>query len=317
MKKYFFQFILLTVIFFCVNSSFVFADSYSSDLLAFIKGRIPAPKEEKPAVILHFPVGAQGNKIDETIAIPLYKAQFFENKLFSKGKFAEVIEFCNDVIKQYPDPFTYSRLARTYELMDKLDQAVEVYKKAIEIAPGEPLPFLYLWGIYKFDKNDDAQAKIYLDQYENAMLKVDQDYKNYVVMNSIFADGLGIFANSDKEGKPSQNAIKYLKMVLYLNPNAQNAYAGLGGIYRKRGETEEALKYLHKALELDPSDYRSHSELANIYKETGRMEQAKSELKAALRILNERGKGSEGVAKVVEEELQKLETASSLPSAKP
>lgn len=307
MKKCIYIFILFFSIWGCVNTNLVFASSYSNDLLEFIKGRTPTPQEEKPAVVLYFFEGVHGKKIDKATAIPLYTAQMFEIDLLSKGKFDELIEFCYDVIKQYQDLFTYSRLARAYEFMDKADEAIEVYKKAINAAPTEPMPFFNLWGIYKFDKNDDVQAKIYLDKFEDTMLKKSQESKDYII-ELIIGDAGEVGDYLANEEKPSKGVIKYYKMILYLNPNSQSAYAVLGMLYRKWGEFEEAGKYLQKALTLDPSDTWSHSNLCRVYRETGKIEEAKEELRTVIKILNEQG--NKELVKAFEEELKRLEASS-------
>ncbi|MFB0566177.1 MAG: tetratricopeptide repeat protein [Candidatus Aminicenantaceae bacterium] len=77
-------------------------------------------------------------------------------------------------------------------------------------------------------------------------------------------------------------AIKYLKKSLALNPRNHIAYNFLGIAYSMKGELEESLKHFNKCLEINPRFTDAHNNLGMIYQQMGIIDRAEEEFLKAI-----------------------------------
>jgi Flp pilus assembly protein TadD len=84
-----------------------------------------------------------------------------------------------------------------------------------------------------------------------------------------------------------EQAQKYLKKVIDLNPNSDEAYFHTGLILRKKGHLKDAENLFLKALSLQPNNANVHNNLGVTLLEQGRFQEAKEFLNKALEIYPE------------------------------
>ncbi len=60
-------------------------------------------------------------------------------------------------------------------------------------------------------------------------------------------------------------AIKWLKRGIEVNPNDTRCYAELGSAYKEKGQYDEAIKWLKRGIEVNPNDTRCYVKLAISY----------------------------------------------------
>src|SRR3990167_412280 len=79
-------------------------------------------------------------------------------------------------------------------------------------------------------------------------------------------------------------AIKYYKKALAIEPNYTGAHNDLGDALRYKGLLESAIMEYQTALRLKPSYPKAHNNLGNIYYQEGRLDNALEEFRIALKL---------------------------------
>lgn len=77
-------------------------------------------------------------------------------------------------------------------------------------------------------------------------------------------------------------AEKFLRMILTIQPDYVDAYNDLGIMLKVQNRPDEAIEVYRQALTLDPNNPKLHNNLANIFKENGDFEPAESHYLSAL-----------------------------------
>jgi len=210
---------LLSFIFFVfILQTQVLADSYENELRDFLINRTPTPAEDQSQDGLMITTEPQGEEKPNLYAIPRITGWAFEDHLFKKRKFDELIDFCQTVLKTSPDYLTYYKLAETYEINGEINKSIETYKKIIEAASNLFILracYLKLWGIYTYDKKDTISAEEYLTKFNDIIISVeknDASAKNQLAENLLEAGNY--FLN---ESRQFDEAEKYFNMILKLN----------------------------------------------------------------------------------------------------
>jgi lysophospholipase L1-like esterase len=75
-----------------------------------------------------------------------------------------------------------------------------------------------------------------------------------------------------------------LKKAVALNPKSEQAYIGLGSLYRIRDEFQETEDCFHKAISLNPQSADAYTEMGRLYRSQGRLREAEGCFKKALTL---------------------------------
>jgi tetratricopeptide (TPR) repeat protein len=120
------------------------------------------------------------------------------------------------------------------------EEAINYYKKGIEIDPKSHIPLNGIAEVYRDNKKDIAQAAVW---YQKALdINPNERKANF---------GMGYCSNS--QGKYN-DAINYLKKAIASEATYTAAYVELGYAYYMVTNNDEALINLKKALELSPKN---------------------------------------------------------------
>jgi tetratricopeptide (TPR) repeat protein len=149
----------------------------------------------------------------------------------------------------------------------KAAQAVAVYRKALEIEPGNPRTYVNL-GLAYADAGDLAQAAA---QYERS-LSIDPAQPLTLVNLGIARAGRG-----DEGG-----AIQAYRQALALNASDPLAWFNLANVYLQRSNLDSAATGYERAEQLDPSISLAHFYLARILLQRGDSPRALEEIEAGL-----------------------------------
>ena len=94
------------------------------------------------------------------------KAELYDQALthFGNNELEAAVGAFNELLEQYPDYVEgHIGLGHAYERMGKYDEAIEAIKKAIEVAPTDPLNYTSLSICYQrkgmIQEAEDAMAK--------------------------------------------------------------------------------------------------------------------------------------------------------------
>jgi tetratricopeptide (TPR) repeat protein len=158
------------------------------------------------------------------------------NQDYQKGKFEEAIEAYKKAIEVEPDSYgAYNNMGSAYAELGKFEKAIKVCKKAIKIKP---------------DK--------------------DQAYYN---MGGAYAE-LGKF----------EKALEVCKKAIEVKPDSYEAYNNMGVAYAGLDELKKALEAYKKAIEIMPDDYETYSNMGIAYAGLGEFEKTIEVCKKAIKI---------------------------------
>jgi tetratricopeptide (TPR) repeat protein len=148
-----------------------------------------------------------------------------------------------------------------YENAATQDEAVEVFKKALDLAPDSARERVnYGLALLKVaGKNAEGIAQ--LEQAQKQAPTIPHTWFN-----------LGI---AYKRASQYARAIEQLEGMLRLVPDEPITHYNLGLLYKLNNEPERALKHLERAAELAPNLAGPHFQLAAAYRQAKRLEEAK------------------------------------------
>jgi tetratricopeptide (TPR) repeat protein len=130
-------------------------------------------------------------------------------------------------------------IAKTYYEDKQTDKAIEVLKKSLETAPGDPDTLQLLVNLLVAQNKED-EAKVYMAQLPQGT-KIDPAAR----LN------IGIKAYNEKK---LDEALKQFDQVVQENPSLAEAYYYRGLVYLNMNKTAEAKADFQKLLEIDPKN---------------------------------------------------------------
>ncbi|SVD07363.1 uncharacterized protein METZ01_LOCUS360217, partial [marine metagenome] len=193
-------------------------------------------------------------------------------------------------------------LGRVYEILGRVDRAIEEVNDLIEIEPQSVSLMIYLARLYsknsqpeetirlikdaiKVEEENDtlyhslALAYMSVGQFDQAINKMQKAIAINENKDSYYFE-LG--ALLERTGK-FELAIQSIKRSIELNPMHSNAHNFLGYMYAIQGKSlDKALGHLHKALSIQPRNGYFLDSLSWIYFKKGEPQRALDELKRAM-----------------------------------
>lgn len=154
-------------------------------------------------------------------------------------KYEEAIKSFQNAISLKPDNAEYySGLGDSYYSLEKLDLALDAYKKATEQKDCPDRPYSFVAQIYSDKKNNDKA----LEAFYISKSKIDKESNSYI--NALFNIGLleSLKGNYDK-------AEPVFVELLQLDPADYHTYSKLIQIYYHKKEYEKAKPYKEKLYE--------------------------------------------------------------------
>ncbi len=155
------------------------------------------------------------------------------------------------------------------ERLNKFLEALQLYKKIIQLDPKNPLNYNAVAVIfYKMGRYKDA-----IVAFSDAIILKPNYSEAYSNLGAIYA-----------KLKDYNKAIQYYKKAITLKPKYAGAYTNLGNALNKIGEHEEAIHFHNIAISLDKSSANNFSNCASAYKNIGRFDRAENLYKKAINI---------------------------------
>lgn len=153
------------------------------------------------------------------------------------GNLDKAIESFMESLSKGKTTDSYVGLATAFTEMGNYENAIQEYKRAIELSPQSFEAYIGL-GIVYFHTNDLKKSIEYLD----AAVKINpKNYSAFYMLGKIamLKDKYDI-------------AIAFYEQSIKLNPVHAESYAKMADCFLKKGQTEEAIKWQQKAYELKP-----------------------------------------------------------------
>lgn len=204
------------------------------------------------------------------------------------------------------NPYPYVRLGIVFEKLDSLDEAMNHFRKAIDLRSTHPTSYHFL-AIYSMKKNDTSQALSY--EYEAVSYSYDQirNLKNklFSALGSANRNQKALFSDSTKqqsdELKTTQEQLHqalanlllwekadalehYFQDRLEKHPDESEIIESLAHLYENNDAHEKALKTYQRLIQSDIKNKSGHLGLARLFEKSGKESDAIQSYKRALTI---------------------------------
>jgi len=220
---------------------------------------------------------------DESLKLKEY-AEVYNNRgvAYAKlNKYEQAIKDYDRAIELNPAlAEVYNNRGITYAELNKYDQAIEDYDKAIELNPN-----------YADAYNNRGITYTKLNKYEQAI----EDYNRAIELKPNLAEVYNNRGVAYAKLNKYERAIKDYGKAIELNPNYADAYNNRGNAYMELNKYEQAIKDYDRAIELNPALAEAYGNRGIAYSEIHRYEEAIRDLKKAGILFFHSGKEEEAV----------------------
>ena len=163
----------------------------------------------------------------------------------------------------------YNNLSNAYYKQGRVDEAIDLARKAIALDPEYGIAHYNLGNLYA------AQSRLDLAQrhFDEAL----RLYPNYAEVHSNYGQLLAQLGDLE-------SGLRYFQRAVTLNPKLGLVQLNFGMALAKQGRTEEAIRPLQEAVRLMPDSAEASYYLASVYAAQNRYGEAAEFFKHALRI---------------------------------
>jgi Tfp pilus assembly protein PilF len=209
----------------------------------------------------------------------------------------------NSILEKEPgkDPRVYFHRGRAYEKIDKFDNAIEDYNRAIALDPFYYQAYFMRGMVFektgRFNDAIEDYSRViainpsYYEVYNNrGMLykklgqneKAIEDLIKAIASNPSFDENTYFnLGYAYAEAGLYDKAILTFDQVITVDPTYTDAYANRAIVYAVIGQRERALDDFNKAIELKPGEAVNYFNRGNFYMTTGRKELAIADFQKA------------------------------------
>jgi tetratricopeptide (TPR) repeat protein/O-antigen ligase len=185
----------------------------------------------------------------------------------------------------------YYKQGQAYDNSQSRDAAIELYKKALTLAPNEDFYYLFLGRAY-LDRaqatGDPAQRAAFLDQSLNVLLKariinpLNTDHsanlaRYYRTQGSMAGDPV------DKE-KYLNQALEHYRQATSLSPQNAQLFNEWGLVYLMMGDYDRTMEKYQQSLALDQEFEQTYLQLGELYVTKGELDQAAEAYSKAIEL---------------------------------
>jgi tetratricopeptide (TPR) repeat protein len=151
----------------------------------------------------------------------------------------------------------------------RVEEALEHYRRAVEIQPYDVLP--------RFNIADILASQGRLDEAVACYRKALEIQPDCAMAHNNLGELLG------RQGRFDEATVHY-RRALQIQPDYAAAYCNLGSLLMARGRIEEAEANYQKALAIEPDYALAHNNLGNTLARRGRLDEALAHYRRALEI---------------------------------
>jgi len=171
---------------------------------------------------------------------------------FKSGRILEAQDLTAQLISENPNvTFLYNLMGVILADQNKLDEALEYYKKGIKIDPNFSTIYNNL-GLLYVNKSENTKAENFYKK------SISLNYKNPEAHNNLGT----LYKSLDK----FNDAISCYKEAVKIDPKFIHAYHNLGNAYTAMGNFYEAKINFIKVIKINPNYTNSHRTLSRIIK---------------------------------------------------
>ncbi|AGB04457.1 tetratricopeptide repeat protein [Aciduliprofundum sp. MAR08-339] len=146
--------------------------------------------------------------------------------------------------------------AEIYQLKGDIDEALDIYKKLINLYP-EELKYYEKYLEYR-PKDIEILFKMGVQLYKiQSYAECVRVMKDVVNINAEYQQAWVYLGAAYAKMDRMVDAINALKKAISIDPNDKRSWINLAILHKKRGEYEEALRCIREAIKIDPNDKKS------------------------------------------------------------
>jgi Capsular polysaccharide biosynthesis protein len=192
----------------------------------------------------------------------------FGKTLIEKGKLDQAVELYRKGVEIYPSlPQSHYEFGEALSRKQQWQEAIVAYNQAIILNPNNNLFYQSL-----------ADALVQEKSYEQAIA----NYQKAIELSPDFSWTYYQLGNALSEQEKWEEATVAYYQGIALNPKFFGSYYQLGEICSKTGKLEEAINWYRQALEINPDAFWLHFTLGNALCETREFDQALTEYYQAI-----------------------------------
>ena len=155
--------------------------------------------------------------------------------LYLSDKYAQALELVNKLITEEPNNYqAYLQRAQVYFYLKQSEKREADFKKALELAPGQPYVYKKYGGFLKGNARTDEALKL----YKQGITLIPKSAELHYQVGVIYDDSL----------KNQQEALRYYEKAVDLNPTKPHYYYMIGAVLRDLGNLTKAYVAFSQAL---------------------------------------------------------------------
>jgi len=205
---------------------------------------------------------------------------YLGNAFCDRGLFKSGIGCYDESLKLEEYAGSYNNRGIAYAKLNKYEQAIEDFSKAIELDPDFAEAY-----------NNRGLSYAELNEHEQAI----KDYDKAIELNPNYAVAYNNRGNAYAKLNKYKQAIEDYDRAIKLNPALAGAYNNRGIAYAKLNKYERAIKDYGKAIELNPDFVEAYGNRGIAYLEIHRYEESARDLKKAGILFFHSGKEEDAV----------------------
>lgn len=211
-----------------------------------------------------------GRASDPKSKVDVYAEIYRGMEAAVQGKFQQALQYFQKALRKDPlVPIAYDYLGSAYLALHRNDDAVESYRKALQLSPGNRDFILNLaYGYLQAERLREAE--------EGFRLLIEQNPGDWQPWRLL---GLTLI----RRGDPSEAVVAF-QQALAKNPSQPETLYDLARLYQQQKKYPQAVEIFRRLVKLIPDDAELWTSLGSNYKETGMFEPAEEAYQRALSI---------------------------------
>ncbi|NJL58350.1 MAG: tetratricopeptide repeat protein [Desulfobacteraceae bacterium] len=197
-----------------------------------------------------------------------------------QGNNEMAVNLIRKAIEIAPNSFLfYGNLGAAYHALKRYDEALSCYRKSLELNPNHRDAMLNMQKILKLQGQTPPDIKAELEQgitYQQSgnMTEAAECYRRILAYDPDHPDALQMLGVAEHFFGNEESSLKLLRRSIEINPKNPIYYSNVGNTLRELGQLEDALAAYRKCAEMNPRIAEVYVNMGLIYYDLGKSEEA-------------------------------------------